>query len=200
MLKSIWDINTHYYEKFKTRLPRSQCWIHGRHRIFTPYFFLVTAVIPDDKGINRKLPPPCAPNTNCTGAPISQRNILEVKINAKDELLVENESISIDELKDITKVFLNNNGDGSCDYCVGLKNKNLSDNPKKAVVSLANSQETSYDFYIKVQDEITKAYYELRSDYATTTLKKPSHKLTIEELQTVKKAYPFILSEAEIKD
>ena len=55
-------------------------------------FFLVTAVIPDDKGINRKLPPPCAPNTNCTGAPISQRNILEVKINAKDELLVENES------------------------------------------------------------------------------------------------------------
>ena len=83
---------------------------------------------------------------------------------------------------------------------MGLKNKNLSDNPKKAVVSLANSQETSYDFYIKVQDEITKAYYELRSDYATTTLKKPSHKLTIEELQTVKKAYPFILSEAEIKD
>tara|TARA_R110000751_G_scaffold85381_1_gene170459 strand:+ start:88 stop:657 length:570 start_codon:yes stop_codon:yes gene_type:complete len=164
-------------------------------------FFLVTAVIPKDKGINRKLPPPCPVNVDCSdGIVINKRNILEVKVNAKDELLVENEVISIDELKDITKAFLNNNGDGSCDYCVGLADKKSSDNPKKAVVSLANDKMTSYDFYIKVQDEITKAYYELRSDYTTTVLNKPSIELTLEELQAVKKAYPFILSEAEIKN
>ncbi|MEM5564850.1 biopolymer transporter ExbD [Psychroserpens sp. AS72] len=163
-------------------------------------FFLVTAVIPKDKGINRKLPPPCPPNVICDDNPVHQRNILEIKVNAKNELLVENEIISIDELKDITKEFLTNNGDGSCDYCVGLADKELSDNPKKAVVSLANDQETSYDFYIKVQDEITKAYYELRSNYATDVYKKSSNELTQEELQEVKKAYPFILSEAEIKN
>ena len=164
-------------------------------------FFLVTAVIPkEDKGINRQLPPPCPQNIDCTEGIINMRNILEIKINAKDELLVDNALISIDELKDITKVFLNNNGDGSCDYCVGLTDKESSDNPKKAVVSLANDSQTSYEFYIKVQDEITKAYYELRNDYSTTVFKKPSNKLTAQELQTVKKAYPFILSEAEIKN
>jgi biopolymer transport protein ExbD len=164
-------------------------------------FFLVTAVIPNDKGINRKLPPPCPPNIDCTdGIVINQRNILEVKVNAKDELLVENEVISINELKDITKVFLNNNGDGSCDYCIGLKAVDLSDTPKKAVVSLANDKMTSYKFYITVQDEITKAYYELRRDYASTVFKKSTNKLTVEERQEVKKAYPFILSEAEIKN
>jgi biopolymer transport protein ExbD len=164
-------------------------------------FFLVTAVIPKDKGINRKLPPPCPQNIDCSdGVVINQRNILEIKVNAKNELLVENEIISIEELKDITKEFLTNNGDGSCDYCIGgLSDKKSSDNPKEAVVSLANDQETSYNFYIEVQDEITKAYYELRSDYAADVFKKPSSKLTQEELRDVKKAYPFILSEAEIK-
>ena len=112
---------------------------------------------------------------------------------------VENEVINIDELKDITKEFLTNNGDGSCDYCVGLADKNSSDNPKEAVVSLANDKLTSYAFYIKVQDEITKAYYELRSDYATNVLNTSSKELTSEELKQVKIAFPFILSEAEIK-
>jgi biopolymer transport protein ExbD len=163
-------------------------------------FFLVTAVIPNEKGINRKLPPPCPPHVDCNDEMVNERNILEVKINYKDKLLVENEIISIEELKDITKVFLNNNGDGSCDYCVGLQAKNLSDNPKSAIVSLANDKLTSYEFYIKVQDKITKAYYELRRDYATDILNKPSSKLTAEELQMVKKAYPFILSEVEIKN
>jgi len=163
-------------------------------------FFLVTAVIPKDKGINRKLPAPCPPNINCGDTPIHGRNILVININANDELLAENEIISINELKDITKAFLTNNGDESCEYCVGLKDEESSDNPKEAVVSLANDTMTSYEFYIKVQDEITQAYYELRSDCAKTVLKKSSNELTEEDMQMVKKAYPFILSEVEIKD
>lgn len=163
-------------------------------------FFLVTAVIPNDNGINRKLPPPCPPHIDCNDGPVASRNILEIRINATDDLLVENEIISIDELKNITKVFLNNNGDGSCEYCVGLTNDDLSDNPQKAVVSLGNDKVTSYNFYIKVQDEITKAYYEVRSDYIKNVLNKSTNKLTLEELKMVKKAYPFILSESEIKN
>ncbi|MEH6535985.1 MAG: biopolymer transporter ExbD [Psychroserpens sp.] len=163
-------------------------------------FFLVTAVIPNDKGINRKLPPPCPPNTDCNNNFVKQRNILEVKVNSKDELLVENEIVSIDELKDIAKAFLNNNGDGTCDYCKGLKDDKSSDNPIKAVISLTNDKMTSYNFYIQVQDELTKAYYELRDEYSETILKKPSDKLTKEDILKVREAYPFILSEAEIKN
>ncbi|WP_026752845.1 biopolymer transporter ExbD [Sediminibacter sp. Hel_I_10] len=161
-------------------------------------FFLVTAMIPKDKGISRKLPGICPPNQNCD-ATIAQRNILEIYINGKNELLVSNERISIDELKDITKNFIDNNGDQSCDYCFGDQNKTASDHPKKAVISLKNDLETSYDFYIKVQDEITKAYYELRSVYALKTFDKSSNDLNKEELQEVRTAYPLILSEASLR-
>lgn len=163
-------------------------------------FFLVTAMIPNDLGISRTLPPPCLQNTDCNEGVKHQRNILEVKVNAKNELLVENEIIEISELKTIAKAFLDNNGDGSCSYCDGLKDKLSSDNPSEAVISLNNDKMTSYDFYIQVQDEITKAYFELRNHYAESILNTSSEKLTKQELMEVRTAYPFILSEAEIKD
>ncbi|OUS00951.1 biopolymer transporter ExbD [Flavobacteriales bacterium 33_180_T64] len=161
-------------------------------------FFLVTAMIPNDKGIQRKLPAPCPPNTICDET-IKKRNVLEIKINSKNQLLVDNAIISIEELKAITKNFIDNDGDKSCNYCNGLNASEASENPKTAVISLINDKETSYTFYIKVQDEITKAYYELRNEYAKNILKKSSITLTKEELKQVKEAYPFILSEAEVK-
>ena len=159
-------------------------------------FFLVTAMIPNDTGFNRKLPAECI---DCKSE-IHQRNILEIKVNSKNELFVENEVVSIDELKDITKNFLDNNGDTSCAYCNGSNDVNSSDNPQKAVVSLSNDKQTSYEFYIKVQDEITKAYYELRSHYSETILNKPSNLLTKADIKNLREAYPFILSEAELKN
>ncbi len=162
-------------------------------------FFLVTAVIPNDKGINRKLAPLCPKNTDCSSSIVAMRNILEIRINAKDELLINNKLASIINLKGITKEFLSNNGKGTCDYCNGLKDITLSDNPKKAVISLSNDSNTSYNFYISVQDQITTAYYELRRDYATKILKKSLNELTLEELKKTKKSYPFALTEIQNK-
>ncbi|SDS42117.1 Biopolymer transport protein ExbD [Formosa sp. Hel1_31_208] len=162
-------------------------------------FFLVTAMIPDDNGIRRKLPPPCPPNTICNENYVKERNILEVRVNSKDALLVENSIISIEELKQIAKDFLDNNGDGSCSYCDGLMLVTSSDNPKAAVISLTNDKMTSYNFYIKVQDELTKAYFELRSVYAKSLFNKSADELSKNELNEVRAAYPFMLSEAGIK-
>lgn len=161
-------------------------------------FFLVTAVIPKDKGINRQLPAPCIPGDICD-TQINKRNMLEVRVNSKNELFVEHDVVTIDELKGIAKDFLDNNGDKSCDYCNGETLKSSSDNPKAAVISLKNDIGTSYGFYIKIQDELSKAYYELRSNYAKVVFKKSVKELTKSELDQVRKAYPFKLSEAEIK-
>ena len=161
-------------------------------------FFLVTAVIPKDKGINRKLPAPCLPGQVCE-TKIIKRNMLEVGINAHNELFVKNKVITINELKSIAKDFLDNNGDKSCTYCNGLSLESSLDNPRSAVISLQNDKLTSYEFYIKVQDELTKAYHELRSTYAYAHFNKTEHELTKEELFEVQKAYPFLLSEAELK-
>ncbi|MEN3324044.1 hypothetical protein VP395_09920 [Mariniflexile soesokkakense] len=74
-----------------------------------------------------------------------------------------------------------------------------SNNPKVAVVSLQNGQQTSYKQFVAVQNELIKAYYELRNTYSAHVLKKPSGKLTNEELKKVREAYPFTLIETEIK-
>lgn len=163
-------------------------------------FFLVTAMIPNDLGIKRQLPPPCTPGQNCDNRDIHRRNVLEIKVNANNDILVENELIKIDALKDMTKAFLDNNADGTCNYCNGNNNQLSSDNPTKAVISLQNDKMTSYDFYIKVQDEITKAYFELRSTYAKQKFNKSPNELTKEDMKRVKDAYPFTLSEAELQN
>ncbi len=162
-------------------------------------FFLVTSVIPNDKGFNRKLPPPCPPGQDCSAIDTHQRNILEVRINAKNELFIKGKVTDIKTLKSIAIDFLDNNGDGSCTYCSGKALNTSSDNPQKAIISLSNDPNTSYQFYIEVQDELTKAYYELRRDYALNKFKKPLKKLTKEEILATREAYPFILSEAQIK-
>ena len=161
-------------------------------------FFLVTATISSDEGINRMLPRDCPPGLDCT-SDVNERNIFRVVINTKDEVMIEDEIISIEKLKSITKTFLDNNGDGSCNYCNGSKDLKSSDNPREAVVSLQNGKQTTYKTFIAVQNELTKAYYELRQTYSLKVVGKSPDKLTKPEMQDVKDAYPFILSEAETK-
>ena len=161
-------------------------------------FFLVTATISSDEGINRLLPKECPPGTVCESK-IAERNILRILINNEDEIMIENNIVAISELKDITKNFLDNNGDASCNYCNGANNSNASDNPIEAVVSLQNDRHTSYKQFIAVQNQLTKAYYELRNTYSIQVLKKPFDKLSKDQLKQVKDAYPFRLSEAETK-
>ena len=49
-----------------------------------------------------------------------------------------------------------------------------------------------------MQDELTKAYFELRDTYSNNVLKKPSDELSKDEIEILRKAYPLILSEAEL--
>jgi len=160
-------------------------------------FFLVTATISSDAGINRVLPANC-PTGDCESIK-QERNILRIVINNNDDIMVENERINLANLKDVTKAFIDNNGDQSCLYCNGLSVKEASDNPKDAVISIQNGKQTTYKSFVAVQNEISKAYFELRSNYATKVLKKSVDQLSKEDLKQVKKAYPFILSEAETK-
>ncbi|MBP0902348.1 ExbD/TolR family protein [Mariniflexile gromovii] len=138
-------------------------------------FFLVTATISSDEGINRVLPEECPPGIDCS-SPIIERNVLKIIINNDDEIMIGNQIVPIEALKNTTKNFIDNNGDNTCGYCNGEKSSMASENPTKAVVSLQTGQQTSYKRFIEVQNELSKAYYELRK---------------------VKEAYPFTLIETE---
>lgn len=160
-------------------------------------FFLVTTTMAKDEGINRKLPRNCPPDQVCT-VDIHERNILRIVLNSKQQIMIEDDLVTISDLKNIAKAFLDNNGDKSCNYCNGSSLTSSSDNPAKAIISLQTGKQTSYELFIAVQDELTKAYYELRKTYATQRLGKDTENLSKKDIESIRNAYPFILSEAEI--
>lgn len=123
-------------------------------------FFLVTTTIEKDSGINRKLPPMEESEEDVV---IKQKNIFTVLLNGKDQLLVEDELMELKDLRKAAVEFLDNGGDGSCNYCQGRKDPSSSDNPDKAIISLKNERETSYAAYISVQNELVAAYNVLRN-------------------------------------
>jgi len=123
-------------------------------------FFLVTTTIQTDQGINRKLPP--IDETITDPPPVKEKNIFTVLINKNDQLLVEDVPMDLKDLREAAIAFLDNGGDGSCSYCKGARDIASSDNPDKAIISLQNDSETSYEAYISVQNELVAAYYFLR--------------------------------------
>ena len=133
-------------------------------------FFLVTTTIETDSGINRKLPPMEESEEDVI---IKQKNIFTVLLNGKDQLLVEDEIMKLKDLRKAAKEFLDNGGDKSCSYCKGKKDPASSDNPDKAIISLANNRETTYKTYIAVQNELVAAYNELRNTRAQSQFGMP---------------------------
>ena len=159
-------------------------------------FFLVATTISADKGILRKLPSECPSGENCS-KPLLDRNVLRILINKDNAIMVNEAIVQLSEVKQLAKDFLDNNGDGACDYCNGKKNTTSSQSPQKAIISLQTDPLASYEMFINVQDELTLAYYDLRLYYAKSKFNKLPEALSKAELIEVKEAYPFLLSEAK---
>lgn len=122
-------------------------------------FFLVTTTIESDYGISRRLPPKIETESKMI---LQERNLFEIQLNQSDEILAQGVPINVHELKAKLKAFLDNGSD-TCAYCKGMRDNSMSEHPTKAVVSLVNSRETSYEMYIQVQNELLTAYDELRN-------------------------------------
>ncbi|HRI28035.1 MAG TPA: biopolymer transporter ExbD [Chitinophagales bacterium] len=151
-------------------------------------FFLVTTTMDTDKGLLTLLPP--WSNEPPPDIDINRRNVLDILVNARDQLLVKGKPLDISELKDLTKKHVTNNG----------IDPQYSDNPQKAVVSLKNDKGTSYNMYISVQNELKAAYNELRDEYAKTKFGLKLNDLNEAQQKEVKEFYPLGISEAEPED
>ncbi len=165
-------------------------------------FFLVTTTMDIDTGISRKLPEKQDPNIK---PPIlKEKNVFEVNVNRRNEILVEGETyMKIENLREAAREFIDNGGgkDGEgneCTWCEGKKDPASSDHPKKAIISLQSDRGTSYGTYIAVQNELVGAYTDLRNKYANKKFGRDFDDLTKEQQKDIKKnIYPQIISEAE---
>jgi len=175
-------------------------------------FFLVTTTIETDSGISRKLPPIEEDQEDVI---IKQRNIFTVLLNGKDQILVEDELMVLEDVRAAAIEFLDNGGgkgDDGCDYCKGDRDPSSSDNPDKAIISLKNERETSYAAYISIQNELVAAYTHLRNIRAEDLYGEsydgmmknyrdvnwPGNKTKLKEkINRLRKEYPQKLSEVQ---
>jgi len=153
-------------------------------------FFLVTTTMDVDTGLVRKLPPMPEEELLEDDSQIKAKNIYVVLVNAKDQLLVEEELMDISQLREGAKTFLNNFG----------KDPQSSDSPQKAIVSLQNDRGTSYEMYINVQNELSAAYRELRDEEAQRKFGVNYADLEKVKQKDIRKKYPMKISEAEPKN
>ena len=162
-------------------------------------FFLVTTTIATDKGINRKLPEKCPDQIDCTKT-ILEQNVLRIVLNSDNKILVADEQVELQDLKALLIKHIDNNADGTCTYCNGSADKSLSNNPKEAVLSLQHHRETSYELFVLVHDEISKAYWFLKDSYAKNSYNKPLSEVTPSELKHINTLYPLQISEVIAKN
>ena len=165
-------------------------------------FFLVSTTMDVDTGIYKKLPPIPEDETPENEPKVKKRNVLAILVNRNNELLVNGELLDISQLREKTKEFILNPLNSS-----ELPEKNVKTIPyfgdvmvSKGLVSLQNDRGTSYETYIKVQDELAAASRELKDEKAMQKGGKKFNELDDDQQAAVRKYVPMQISEAEPKN
>ena len=165
-------------------------------------FFLVTATMDTDKGLERRLPQWVDPSLEVDDdVQIKERNVFVVLVNRNNDLLVENEWTKIKDLRAKAKEFLANPNNAE-----NLPEKEPVQVPlfgevmvSKGVISLRNDLDTKYGTYIAVQNELVAAINELREELAMRKFGKAFNKCDDAQQSAIKEVYPSRISEAEPK-
>ena len=155
-----------------------------------------------DKGLARRLPPPPENIEQDKEDKVKQRNVLQVFLNMYDQLMVNGEVINVIQLKEKAKEFIQNKADS--ENLPELVSKEVEFfGPvmvtEKHVISLQNDRSSSYQAYIKVQNELVAAYNELRNELAEQKFGKKYSELDEEQQKAIREIYPQKISEAEPK-
>ena len=165
-------------------------------------FFLMTTTMDVDAGLQRRLPPMPDPNQQVEDVKVNRRNILVVLINSNDRIFAGGQPIELSQLKEKVKAFVVNETDDP-----NLPEKEMTDIENfgpypvsKGVVSLQNDRGTSYDIYLRVQNELVKAYNEIRDEFAMQYYGKVYLKLDETQQKVLRDIYNQAISEAEPRD
>ncbi len=147
-------------------------------------FFLVATEINQDKAVSVILP---KYHEFTTPGPISKRNLLKIKINEDNEILLNGEIIALNKVKLLVMDFVEN----------PQKSMLKPREPENAVISLMNDIRTSYEDYVQLYAQIKLAYQTLRNDYSNQQFGKSFNALSQDKKKIVASKYKIKISEAE---
>lgn len=166
-------------------------------------FFLTTTSMNSDRGLSRRLPPPPDENLEQTDTKVKERNVLQVRINAMDELMIGSDMASVSDIRARAKEFIDNPNNLPNLPDKSARNIDLFGTvyiTDKHVISLQSDRGTSYSKYFEVQNELVAAYNELRDELSRRHFGKPYAQLGEEQALAVRSYYPMKISEAEPKN
>jgi biopolymer transport protein ExbD len=167
-------------------------------------FFLVATTMNVDTGISRILPPmPPDEMPKDKDLDVKERNLLPVFVNTYDQILVARQPMHVLQLKDKVKEFvLNPTNDENLPERKDTEIE-MPDGSKwvfpvsEGIVSLTNDRGTSYEMYIQVQNELTRAFSEIRDQVALQKFGRKFLELEADDRAVIAKAVPQKISEAE---
>ncbi|MBP3192229.1 ExbD/TolR family protein [Natronogracilivirga saccharolytica] len=119
-------------------------------------FFLVVTTIDVDTGIGMQLPPP--PDPDEEPPPIRERNLMNILVNARGQILINEEQASLHEVQQLVMDFVDNQN--------RAQDPELAEDPRSAIVSIKTDRQTPYEIYIDMLDEVIGAYRQLRDEAA----------------------------------
>ena len=161
-------------------------------------FFLVTTTMDADMGLGTVLPP-YQEEPDTKNPPKNDRNVFEILVNANNQLMVEKQAMDITKLTEATKAFILNPHNDPNLSAKELKHIDFfgDTDVSKGIISLQTASDTEYQVYLMVQNEIVRAFIELRNDLAKNKFGKKFDKLDKPEKDAIRKALPKLISEAE---
>lgn len=170
-------------------------------------FFLVATTMNTDTGIARVLPPMPPEDQEQEEVKVKDRNLFLVLISGSGKIMAgaisNQEQIDLSQLKDRAKEFIVNPLDADNLPEKVAKEIELPDGSKwtypvsEGVISLQTTRDTDYQSYIMVQNELTRAFNEVRDEVAMRKFGVKYTDLSEEERNAVAKAVPLKISEAE---
>lgn len=166
-------------------------------------FFLITTSMDTDMGLARRLPPPPEDENSEAEIDVKERNVLNVKVNSLGQIMVNGDMLDISLLCDRAKEFVKNENNDP-----NLPEKHAKNIPllgmcavtDKHVISVQTDRGTSYNVYFQIQNELVRAYNELRDELSKAKFGKLYANLTEEQQEAIRGYYPQKISEAEPKN
>ncbi len=170
-------------------------------------FFLVATTMNVDTGLVRMLPPMPPEDQKQEDIKVKERNLFLVLVSGSGNIMLgtpnHQEITDLRQVKDRTKEFILNPMDDENLPEKTDKEIELADGSKwvypesQGVVSLQTDRNTDYQVYIQVQNELTRAFNEVRDEVATQKFGKKFSELEKDDRDAVSKAVPLKISEAE---
>ena len=139
-------------------------------------FFLVTSSMDTDRGLLRQLPPP--PQEQQPPQDIRKDHVLQVTLDASDQLAVNGTLLTTQQLKEQIMEF-------------------IAADRTDHVISIRTDRATTYEAYFRMQNAIVAAYNQLREKYARERYGKGYDELVEEQRDEVNQYYPQRISESK---